>query len=387
MTDPVHFPNPRNRFPQDRSFLLDPFPWYARMRRESPVLGDAESGSWIAFSYEDAQRVLTDYGTFSSKVPFPPEQKDFTQSLNFIDPPRHKSIRSLVQQAFTWKRVEEMEPRITELVHELIDAIEVRDETDLVAEFAVPLPVIVIAEILGVPVEDREDFKRWSDGAVSNDQDQTAIRDLANYFRRLIEERAGENRGDLIGALVAAHEADGTVLSEQELVDFCIVLLVGGNETTTSLIANAVLCLDEHPEALERLRDDRTLVPSAIEETLRYRSPVQMMRRSCVAETELGGGDRHAAQFILAHLGSANRDEARFERPEEFRIDRKPNRHIAFGQGIHFCLGAPLAHLEAKVALEALLERLPNLRVDPDVRLEPIPSPVFHGVTALPVLF
>lgn len=387
MTDPAHSPNPRNRFPQDHSFLLDPFPWYARMRRESPVLGDAQSGSWIAFSYEEAQRVLTDYGTFSSKVPFPPEQKDFTQSPNFIDPPRHKSIRSLVQQAFTRKRVEEMEPRITELVHELIDAIQARDETDLVAEFAVPLPVIVIAEILGVPVEDREDFKRWSDGAVSNEQDQTAIRDLANYFRRLIEERSGENRGDLISALVAAQEADGTVLSEQELVDFCIVLLVGGNETTTTLIANAVLCLDEHPEALERLRDDRTLVPSAIEETLRYRSPVQMMRRSSVAETELGGVTIPAGQFILAHLGSANRDEGRFESPEEFRIDRKPNRHIAFGQGIHFCLGAPLARLEAKVALEALLERLPNLRVDPNARLEPIPSPVFHGVTALPVLY
>jgi len=210
---------------------------------------------------------------------------------------------------------------------------------------------------------------------------------LASYFRRLIEERQRESRDDLISDLVTAHEANGAALSEQELVDFCILLLVAGNETTTNLIANAVLSLDEHPEALERLRGDRSLVPSAIEETLRYRSPVQTTQRFSIAEVELGGVRIPQGRGIQAHIGSANRDEARFEKPEEFRIDRQPNRHIAFGQGVHFCLGAPLARLEAKVALEALLERLPNLRVDPNARLEPIPTWSIHGVTALPVLF
>ena len=339
----------------------------------------------MAFSYEGAKRVLTDYGAFSSKVPFAPEQEDLTQSPISMDPPKHKTIRSLVQQSFTRKRVADMEPRIAKLVHGLIDAMERRGKVDFVAEFTVPLPVTVIAEILGIPVTDREDFKRWSDGIVV--ADQQAIRDMAAYFRRLIEERAGEDRDDLISDLVAAHEADGTVLSERELVDFCLLLLVADNETTMNLIANAVLCLSEHPESHERLRADRSLVPSAIEETLRYRSPLQTIRRVTVRETELGGVGIPAGQWILAAIGSANRDETRFESPEEFRIDREPNRHIAFGQGVHFCLGAPLARLEAKVALEVLLERLPSLRVDPDARLEPIPSWSFHGVSALPVLF
>lgn len=370
----------------DRSFLLDPFPWYARMRRESPVAIDPGGGSYVAFSFKEAKRVLSDYKVFSSKIPFPPEMEDFTQGPINMDPPRHKSVRSLVQQSFTPKKVDGMEPRITELVHELIDAVEGRNTMEFVAEFAIPLPVIVIAEILGIPVEDRGDFKRWSDGVVLGDL--LAMQALAGYFRRLIQERQGEVRGDLISALVAAREADGTVLSEQELVSFCILLLVAGNETTTNLITNAVLSLDEHPEALESLRADRSLVPSAIEETLRHRSPIQKIRRFSTAGTDLGGVEIPAAGHIVeAHIGSANRDGTRFEDPEEFRIDRKPNRHIAFGQGAHFCLGAPLGRLEAKVALETLLERLPNLRVVPGARLEPIPSNVFHGVTALPVSF
>lgn len=380
MTENTLFPEPL-----DRSFLLDPFPFYARMRRESPVVAGAEGGTFVAFSFGAVQRVLSDYETFSSKISFPPEMKDGIQSPIFMDPPKHKSVRAIVQQSFTRKRVEDMEPRIAELVHELIDAVEGRTGTDLMAAFTSPLPITVIAEILGVPAADWKDFRRWSDGIILGDQ--TAIRELASYFRLLIEVRQSEARDDLISDLVTAHEADGTALSEQELVDFCILLLVAGNETTTNLIANAVLSLDEHPEALERLRGNRSLIPSAIEETLRYRSPVQSTQRLTIAEVELGGVRIPQGRGVHAHIGSANHDEAYFENPEEFRIDRQPNRHIAFGQGAHFCLGAPLARLEAKVALEALVERLPNLRVDPDAKLEPIPVWGIHGVTALPVLF
>lgn len=382
MTEKTLFPEPL-----DRSFLLDPFPFYARMRRESPVAAGAEGGAFVAFSFETAQRVLSDYETFSSRVPFPPEMKDGAQSPIFMDPPKHKSVRAIVQQSFTRKRVEDMEPRIAELVHDLIDAIEGRrgTEVDFVSAFAAPLPTTVIAEIMGVPVEDMKDFRRWSDGIIVGDQ--TATRELASYFRRLIEERQGVSRGDLIGDLLAAHEADGTALSEQELVDFCILLLVGGNETTTSLLSSIVRCLDTHPEARERLHADHSLVSSTIEETLRYRSPVQAQRRFTLTEVELGGMRVNRGQGIYAHIGSANRDETRFENPEVFQIDRNPNRHVAFGQGVHFCLGAPLARLEAKVALTVLLERLPELHIGGDTQLEPIPTWMHHGVTALPVVF
>lgn len=373
--------------PLDRTFLLEPFPFYTRMRRESPVVAGAEGGAFVAFSFETAQRVLSDYETFSSRVPFPPEMKDGTQSPIFMDPPKHKSVRAIVQQSFTRKRVEDMEPRITELVHELVDATKGQggSAVDFITAFAAPLPITVIAEIMGVPVGDMETFKRWSDGVIVGDQ--TAVRDLADYFRRLTRERQGESRGDLISDLLAAHEADGTVLNEQELVDFCILLLVAGNETTTNLLGNMVRCLDEFPEARERLHADHLLVPSATEETLRYRSPVQAQRRFTLKEVELGGVTLPQGQGIYAHIGSANHDETRFENPEVFQLDRSPNRHLAFGQGVHFCLGAPLARLEAKVALEVVLERLPNLRIVPNAKLEPIPTWINHGVTALPVLF
>jgi cytochrome P450 len=362
----------------------NPFPWYAKMRCESPVFYDAEQQSWMVFRYEDVKYIFANWQLFSSKVPHPPEQTDFTQSLNFTDPPKHRSLRSLVAKVFTTRRVEELAPRITQITHELIDQVQAQHRMDFVHDLAIPLPVIVIAEILGVPVADRADFKRWSDGIVV--LDPAALKAMADYFRHLLEERRKQPGKDLISDLIAAHEA-GETLTAQELVDFCIVLLVGGNETTTNLLGNAILCFHEYPAAYERLKREPNLLPLTIEEVLRYRSSIQGIERFTTVETQLGGQTIPVGQMVTVWMGSANRDAAQFDRAEEFVVDRDPNPHVAFGNGIHFCLGAPLARLEAAILLRAVLERLPNLRIDPAATLEFIPTTTVHGLTSLPVLF
>lgn len=362
----------------------DPFAEYARMRHETPVHYDAEQQIWTAYRYEDVRRIFADWQLFSSKVPHPPEQTDFTQSLNFTDPPKHRSLRSLVAKVFTAKRVEELAPRMIQITNELLDRVQDQGRMDFIHDFAIPLPVIVIAEILGVPVERRADFKHWSDGVM--EQNLTAHRAMGDYFRELIQQRAGQPGQDLVSDLIAVHEG-GEMLSAQELVDFCMVLLVAGNETTTNLLANTIVCLHEFPDAYERLRNEPALLNLAIEEVLRYRSPAQILPRYTKADTQVGDQEIPAGQLIHVNVGSANRDEAKFDRADQFVIDRDPNEHLAFGNGIHFCLGAPLARLEAKIGLRAVLERLPNLRIDPTATLELVPVPDVHGLKALPVLF
>jgi cytochrome P450 len=361
----------------------NPFPWYAKMRRESPVFYDAQQQCWMVFRYEDVKQVFADWQTFSSKIPHPPEQTDLTQSLNYTDPPKHQSLRSVVAKVFTNRRVEELAPRITQITHELLDKVHGQERMDFMHDLAIPLPVIVIAEILGVPVAERDDFKRWSDGIVVSAP--VALKAMADYFRHLLEQRRQNPGMDLISDLIAAHEA-GETLTAQELVDFCIVLLVAGNETTTNLLGNAILCFNQYPEAFERLKREPGLLPLAIEEVLRYRSSVQGTERFTKVETQLGGETIPAGQMVLVWIGSANRDETQFDRPDEFVVDRDPNSHLSFGNGIHFCLGAPLARLEAKIVLNAVLERLPNLRIDPNATLEFIPSMGVHGVKSLSVL-
>ncbi|MBF2088843.1 MAG: cytochrome P450 [Synechococcales cyanobacterium K44_A2020_017] len=362
----------------------NPFPWYARMRREAPVFYDAEQRLWMVFRYEDVKRVFADWQTFSSKIPHPPEQTDLTQSLNYTDPPKHQSLRSLVAKVFTARRVEELAPRITQITHELIDKVQDQQHMDFMHDLAIPLPIIVIAEILGIPIEDRDDFKQWSDGIVV--YDASALNAMADYFRKLLQQRRLHPGKDLISDLIAAHDT-GETLTAQELVDFCMVLLIAGNETTTNLLGNAILCFNEYPESFERLKQESQLLPFAIEEVLRYRSSVQGMERFTKVETQLGGQTIPAGQMLTIWMGSANRDETQFDRSDEFMVDRNPNPHLAFGNGIHFCLGAPLARLEGRIVLSAVLERLPNLRIDPSATLEFIPSTGVHGVKSLPVLF
>ena len=372
---------------------LDPFPHYERMRETAPVFHDDHSGSWHVFRYDDVQRVLSEHARFSSRMggDDPSETGQlFASSLITADPPRHRQLRSLVTQAFKPKAVDGLAPRISQLTEELLEGIASLGTADLIQELAYPLPVIVISELMGVPADDRDRFKHWSDvvvsqtrsGAVNEDQHLTNV-EMTGYFLDLIEQRRSRPGNDLISNLLAA-EIDGQKLSVAELLGFCSLLLVAGNETTTNLIGNAVLCFTEVPGTMERLRQEPSLLPQAIEEVLRFRSPVQSMYRVTVADTTLGDVQIPAGAPLVAWIGSANRDERQFERPARFDVDRSPNRHLAFGHGIHFCLGGPLARLEARIALEGILSRLPGLALAPGSRLERMDSTIVYGLKALP---
>jgi len=257
----------------------------------------------------------------------------------------------------------------------------------------------VIAELLGIPSSDRDRFKRWSDAVVSDGSEmgeghqsagRSVFEEMGAYFHALIEERRHAPGKDLISGLLQA-QIDGEHLTMRELLGFCSLLLVAGNETTTNLLGNAILCFDEHPEQVERLRAEApagpALLESAIEEVLRYRSPVQAMFRRCVSDTAFGEQTIKAGASLLAMIGSANRDEAQFPNANRFDIARAPNRHVAFGHGIHYCLGAPLARLEAKIALAAMLERFADFKRQPNVTVEPVSSFIVYGVKNLPITF
>jgi cytochrome P450 len=366
---------------------LNPFPWYRLMRAQAPVFFEPDRQLWHVFRYTDVQRTLSEHADFSSRFAGGADASALSTSLIATDPPRHRQLRALVTQAFTPRAVDDLAPRIAAITEQLLDGVAGSGRMDLVRDLAYPLPVIVIAELLGVPPEERDQFKAWSDAITSTTgEGPRAQQAMAAYFARLIDERRQQPRQDLVSALMAA-QIGGEHLSLPELLGFCVLLLVAGNETTTNLISNAVLCLNEAPDALDELQRNPALLPGVIEEVLRFRSPVQSMFRVVARPTTLGAESLEPGQSVLAWIGSANRDEAAFADADRFDPHRDPNRHLAFGHGIHFCLGAPLARLEARVALGAILRRLPNLRRDPDARLEPQDSFIVYGVKSLPVTF
>jgi cytochrome P450 len=372
---------------------MEPFPWYRRMRAEAPVSYDAERGSWNVFRFDDVKRVLSEYASFSSNFSGASGRSDqpLGSSLISTDPPRHRQLRSLVTQAFTPRAVQQLAPRIAALVDELLAGVAQRGSMDIIDDFAYPLPVIVIAELLGIPARDRAQFKAWSDAIVTGSVDTssgsgTVQQEMGRYFLQLLAQRRREPRDDLISGLLAA-EIDGVRLSEVELLGFCVLLLIAGNETTTNLIGNAVLCFHEQPDLQGQLLADPELLAPTIEEVLRYRSPVQSMFRRAARDVELGGQLIRRGQPVVAWIGSANRDESQFAQADRFLATRAPNQHLAFGHGVHFCLGAPLARLEARLALAALVRRLPELRRANDDPLEPMASTIVYGVQHLPVTF
>jgi cytochrome P450 len=378
--------------------------WLRGKIPESPVEYRPDLGVWHVYGYPEAVEILGDPATFSSntnrKVP---EVTGFTEgNILQMDPPEHRKLRTLVSHAFTPKVVANLEPRIVALTNELLDEVEGRTHLELVADLAYPLPVIVIAELLGVPSSDREMFKKWVDNMLGNSQQfsfskkseeqdrrMQAVMDETKHFTDYLGEHVARRRRapgeDLLSKLVEA-EVDGERLTDAQAVNFALVLLIAGHITTTMLLGNTVLCLDSHPEQAARVHADRSLVPSAIEESLRYFSPFAVLSRVTNTEVELGGQRIPADELMMVWVAAANRDPRQFTDPGSFDVGRDPNPHLGLGRGIHFCLGAPLARLEGRLALKILLDRFPGLRTDPQSPPEFLPAPSMTGVARLPLL-
>ncbi|MDY7225656.1 cytochrome P450 [Hyalangium rubrum] len=376
----------------------NPYPAYDQIRGHSPVLHEPNADLWMVFDYEGAKRVLHDHESFSSVIAPPTAQT--SQWLVFSDPPRHTKLRALIMRAFTSWAVAGLESRIRELSHALLAPTLEQGELDLVADFSVPLPLMVISEVLGAPIEDLPRFRRWSDMILTlssttsgGEEAERAHREfravtteMAASLHGLIEQRRATPKDDLLTRLVEA-EVDGERLTEEEILGFFQLLLVAGHETSTNLISNAVLCLIDNPDQLARLRAAPELLPSAIEEVLRYRSPVQAMWRVTRREVPLHGQLIPSGKMVMPMIGAANRDPRKFQDANRFDITRDPNPHIAFGHGIHFCIGAPLARLEARIALSALLERMADFELVSEEPWQPRQALHVHGPTHLPIRF
>jgi cytochrome P450 len=380
--------------PADPAFLENPFPFYAMGRQMSPLYL-ANPGLWLVFGYNDCSEILRDTQSWSAAPPAaPPGTEMPAPSMLSSDPPRHTRLRGLVSQAFTPRMVELLEPRLREIADELLDPIVSTGRADIVEALAYPLPVIVIAEILGVPPEDRDRFKRWSDevvsllgtglGGESRELPMETFEAMRDYFTAMCDERRVRPRNDLISGLVAA-EVDGSRLSGDEMLQMLILLLVAGNETTTNLIGNAIIEFMNYPAQLQRVVEDPALIPTAIEEVMRYCSPVQATARRPRHEMQIGGETIETGQTAVVWLASANRDPQVFADPDTFDVGRTPNRHLGFGLGVHFCLGAPLARLEAKVALEEFLKRVKDFHRTDDNPLPRVPTFIMRGVRELPI--
>jgi cytochrome P450 len=373
----------------------NPFATYAQIRSATPVARiPPPFDAWAIFDYQGVKQVMNDHETFSSQVPAP------RNWFLFQDPPAHSKLRALVSKAFTPGSIANLEPRLRSLSRGLLDKQSSRREMDLAADFSVPLPMMVIAEMIGFPAADWPMLNRWSlvilqlshtrSGDVKSANalaDFAAITsEMAAYLASLTSARRSDPRDDLLTRLVEA-SVDGERLSPEEILGFVQLLILAGQETTTNLINNAVLCFLEHPEQLARVREDLALLPSAIEEVLRYRSPFLWMMRTPRREVELQGQRIPPGALILAMVASANRDPLQFNAPDTFNITRNPNPHLAFGHGIHFCIGAALARMETRIALTDILQRFPDLRLADVGPWEPRKALHVHGPNRLRVQF
>ncbi len=387
--------------PLSRQTAQDPYPVYAALRERDPVHRSGLMNAWLFTRHADIDTILRDHRRFGNdprkgnlsrrQRANLPADEEFT--MLFLDPPDHKRLRALVNKAFTPKAVNALEPHIRTLLGALLDEIDDPAGFDLMQAVAQPLPVIVIAEMLGVPPEDRAQFKVWSDQRArtlepSIDARERALAETANqslneYFRPIIEERRAAPKDDIVSALAQAEE-EGDRLTEREMLNMLRLLLIAGNETTTNLIGNGVLALLRYPDQLQRLREDPSLIPSAVDELLRFDSPVQTDFRRVLEDCEVNGFPLKKRNNIVVLLGAANRDPDVFEEPDRLDVGRGDRSHLSFGRGIHHCIGAPLARLEGRIVLEVLLERFSQISLrgeNPRFRN----SIVLRGLESLPV--
>ena len=389
----------------DPEVLADPYPLYHRLRTEDPVHWDPFLHAWVVTRYTDVIRVLHDF--LADRTPTPeqltgmglshlnPIAAVMVKQMLFMDPPAHTRLRALASSAFTPSRVEVLRSHIQKIADQLLDGIQ-GSGMDVIADFAAPLPAIVTAEMLGVPTSDHLQLKKWSAdfaemlGNFQHNPDRVprvlrTVEEMLEYFRATVRELRVRPREGLINSLLTA-EVNGDRLTEEEVIASAIVTMVGGQETTTNLIGNGVLTLVRNPAEMQRLRSDLSLIPSAVEELLRYESPSQHTARMAPYDLELGGRQIRKRQAVIAIMGAANRDPGRFSDPDRLDLNRKDNRHVAFGWAAHFCFGAPLARIEGQIAFETILQRMAHLTLQPGplVWRENLG---LRGLKALPITF
>jgi cytochrome P450 len=390
----------------DPATLADPYPLYRRLQTEDPVHWDPYLHAWVASGYADVVRVLQRFSAVRTPTPeqltalglseLNPVARVLMQQMLFMDPPSHARLRTLAAAAFTPARTEALRAHIQEIVDRLIAAVLPRGRMDVIADLADPLPATVTAEMMGVPVADQHQLKRWSKdfsemlGNFQHNPGRAAlmlktIEEMTAYFRARLREQERQPTAGVINALLTA-EVDGDRLTEEEVIANSIITMTGGQDTTTNLIGNGLLSLLRNPSELARLRADPSLMPPAIEELLRYESPIQYTTRLAPDDVEIGGRMIHKRQAVIALMGAANRDPNQFPDPDRLDIGRRENRHVAFSWGAHYCFGAPLARLEGRIALTAILSRLPNLALEPTT-LVWRRNIAFRGLEALPVTF
>jgi cytochrome P450 len=390
-------------------YVANPYELYHRLREADPVYWDERANSWVLTRYVDVAAALRDArfsaSGFMEDISWLPDEmrpmleppiRALTRQMLFMDPPDHTRLRGLVAKAFTPRVIEGLRPAIKQTAGELLDNAVAKGELELIRDFAFPLPAIVIATMLGVPPEDRDQLNAWSGnfgallegGTLSMEEAFLALHGVSEfieYFRQIIRQRRNAPKDDLLQAMINAEER-GDALSEEELLGNCVLLMAAGHGTTMHLIGNGTLALLRNPRQLQRLREEPALMPSAVTELLRYDSPVQMTSRRAKEDLRIGDKDISNGQEVVMCMGAANHDPAQFAEPDRLRLDRPENRHLSFGLGIHFCLGAPLARLEGEIAFATLLQRFPNLRLASE-DVERAAGLVFRGLKRLPLLF
>lgn len=388
----------------------NPYPIYHQLRNTDPVQWQDDMNCWAVTTYTDVLSTLRDSRMSAARLTidsswFPEEMRTtldpviyaLTRQMLFLDPPDHTRLRGLVAKAFTPRVIDKLRSRIQTIVDQLLDAVQPQGHMDIVADFSYPLPAIVIAEMLGVPPEDRDQFIQWTAsfgsllGGLSLSFEEViqalyGVGEFIDYFRKIIKQRRTEPRDDLLQAMITAEE-QGDRLSEDELLGNCVLILAAGHGTTTHLIGNGMLALLRNPDQLQILRDDPSIISQAVLELLRYNSPVQLTSRAASVAMQIRDKEIQAGQEVILSLGAANYDPAQFADPDRLNLLRSENRHMAFGQGIHFCLGAPLARIEAEIAFSTLVRRLRDPQLVEGTELEWSPSLVFHGLRSLPITF